>query len=113
MKKIALLFFVTLLISCDSKTYEEISSETKNPTFEKDIKPIINSNCVTCHNPNGISSFLPLTSFEGVKAAVQSNDLIFRIETATGEQSMPLNGPKLSKNSIELIKLWSQNGFKN
>ncbi len=113
MKKIIAFIAFFLLYSCTSNTYQEIELETNSPTYENNIKPILVSNCVSCHNPTGISSFLLLTNLDQVKTAIQSNDLIYRIETATGSESMPLNGPKLSASRIELIKLWAVNGFPN
>ncbi len=106
---------VVALVSCESNTYSEIEGDTviTNPTYQKNIKPIIDANCITCHNNGtGIGGF-PLLTYEDVRLATESGNLIFRIETATGEQSMPFNAQKLSQSKINLIKLWATNGFPN
>jgi hypothetical protein len=112
---IATFIIVLIFTSCESNTYSEIEGETivTNPTYQKDIKPIIDSNCISCHNDGtGIGGF-PLLNYDDVRFATESGNLIFRIDTATGEQSMPLNGPKLSQSKIDLIKLWKANNYPN
>lgn len=112
---ITVLLIVLIFASCESNTYSEIEGDTvvTNPTYQKDIKPIIDAACISCHNNGtGIGGF-PLLTYEDVRATTEFGNLIFRIDTATGEQSMPLNGPKLSQSKIELIKLWKANNYPN
>lgn len=112
---ITILIITMILNSCESNTYSEIEKQTvnTNPTYQKDIKPIIESSCIDCHNNgSGIGGF-SLLNYEDVKDVTDSGNLIFRIETATGIKSMPLNGPKLSKSNIDLIKLWKANRYPN
>jgi hypothetical protein len=109
--------FIVLLVftSCESNTYSEIEGNKviTNPTYQKDIKPIIDATCISCHNNGtGIGGFSLLT-YEEVKDSSESGSLIFRIESATGTLSMPLNGPKLSQSKIDLIKLWKANNYPN
>lgn len=112
---IAIFIIAAALTSCESNTYSEIEGKSvvSNPTYQKDIKPIIDSNCISCHNDGtGIGGF-PLLNYDDVRFATESGNLIFRIDTAIGEQSMPLNGPKLSQSKIDLIKLWKANNYPN
>jgi hypothetical protein len=39
--------------------------------YEATVKPILDSNCVRCHNPQGLQRFAPLTSYEEVTAVTQ------------------------------------------
>ena len=39
--------------------------------FEVVVKPIVDQNCVRCHNPNGLQRFAPLTSYEQVMTVTQ------------------------------------------
>ena len=112
---IATFIVVLVFTSCESNTYSEIEGEAivTNPTYQKDIKPIIDASCVRCHdNGSGIGGF-PLLTYNDVRETTEFGNLIFRIDTATGEQSMPLNGPKLSQSKIDLIKLWAANNYPN
>ncbi len=38
---------------------------------EKVVRPILNQNCVRCHNPAGLQRYAPLTSYEQVMAVAQ------------------------------------------
>ncbi|MCZ8197156.1 MAG: hypothetical protein O9267_06095 [Flavobacterium sp.] len=112
---IATFIIVLIFTSCESNTYSEIEGETivTNPTYQKDIKPIIDSNCISCHdNGSGIGGF-PLLTYDDVRLSTESGNLIFRIESATGELSMPRNATKLSPSKINLIKLWAANNYPN
>lgn len=39
--------------------------------YNRTVKPILQQNCVRCHNPNGLQRFTPLTSYEEVMAVTQ------------------------------------------
>jgi hypothetical protein len=39
--------------------------------YDAVVKPILNENCVRCHNPNGLQRFAPLTSYEEVMVVTQ------------------------------------------
>ena len=40
------------------------------PSYYKDIAPIINSNCVECHQNGGLGPF-PLTNYEEVRSKIK------------------------------------------
>src|SRR5436190_19432490 len=69
MKRIMLLMVVTatFMVSCESRTYADISVPVANPTYEANVKPVINANCSTsgCHNQG--ATFPPLTNYLEVK----------------------------------------------
>ncbi len=81
-------------------------------TYNNDVAPIINSNCLPCHNNppiNGAPN--PLSTFEEVRTYTKDN-LIDRISRPAGAPgAMPLGGPRLSQSDIDLIILWSNQGF--
>lgn len=39
--------------------------------YNRTVKPILQQNCVRCHNPNGLQRFTPLTTYEEVMAVTQ------------------------------------------
>lgn len=107
-----LFFIVASAVSCETRTYDEISGATPLPVtvkFIQDIKPIIDNNCTVCHSPNGASGFFPLTDYTLVKNAV--DDILDRIQRPAGDpQKMPQGG-SLSPTQIELIKKWKTDGL--
>ncbi len=85
-----------------------------NPTFEKDIAPIVYQHCSNCHNPNGIAPFSLLT-YEQVKKRAKT------IAFVTKNRNMPpwpadphyssfVGENILTQNQIELFQKWLQTG---
>lgn len=115
MKKYILTSLVCILaLGCESSTFEEISEEIpviEQVQYTQHIKPIIEDNCIECHNPTGVSSFLPLTNYTEVKTAVEETNLLERIQLQNGEDGqMPQTG-RMPQNLINLILQWNEQGL--
>ena len=111
MKKIQLFLMLLCIVfgvSCESNTYNEISTQTINPTYIANIKPIVSNNCLSCHY--GTNQSPNLETYVGVKNACLNNNLVCRIESENCGERMPQGG-KLPQSDIDLIKLWVANGF--
>jgi hypothetical protein len=112
MKNIKILFLLaiaTLIVSCESNTYEEVSGIIKNPTYTKNVEPIISSNCVSCHR-NG-NQYPDLDSYVKVKNACANGTVLCRIDGTCGN-IMPQAG-KMPQTTIDMIKLWASQGYSN
>jgi hypothetical protein len=113
-KVIGLLIIVSGMVfeSCQSNTYEELANASKitNPTYEKNIKPIMTSNCVGCHATG--TRFPPLDNYNDVKLNCDTGDVICRIDdpTVCFGQIMPTAG-RMQQTTIDLVKLWKTQGF--
>lgn len=113
MKKMMCIISLALVsIACESRTYEEISDKTpvaELVTYNKDVKPIIEANCIICHSPGGAASFQPWTSYNQVKNNI--DNIINRISRPVGDpQKMPQGG-SLSPSQIEIITKWKADGL--
>jgi hypothetical protein len=117
MKKLKIVFVVclgVLIYSCDSKTYEEIQPPVTpidtgfRPSYEKDIKPLLEASCVDCHSTGGINPYLETYKF--AKTATD-NKLICRLEGTTCGAMMPKGGTPWTKATIDVIKLWKSQGY--
>ena len=110
----------SILASCQSNTYEEISSKkTTNPTYLRDVKPIIDSKCISCHSPTGVRSDYQLVNYAQVKASAElsvgNGGILCYIDNPTACSSsaiMPPSG-RMAQSLIDLIKLWKQQGLAN
>jgi len=81
MKKINIVLLIMIsafIVSCESNTYTEIAEVTTNPTYTKNIAPIVKANCLSCHSGN--SQFPNLETYAEVKESTQNGDLICRID---------------------------------
>lgn len=94
----------TVIYSCDTRTYDEIGSggAVTHPTYTKDIKPVMDNYCVSCHNANGSSP--DLTTYDGVKNDAEA------VYNAINNGSMPQGGNKLDNNTIQTIQNWINDG---
>ncbi|MPS65788.1 MAG: hypothetical protein E2589_12970 [Chryseobacterium sp.] len=113
MKKIMYIFsLATILIACESRTYEEISGSTsivEKVTYNKDVKPLIDANCIVCHSAGGAASFQPWTSYTQVKNHI--DNILDRIQRPVGDpQKMPQGGA-LSPSQINIFIKWKTDGL--
>ena len=113
MKKIKFLLMLIIpafIVSCTSSTYEEISAPVTNPTYTLNVEPVIKANCTGCHSGGQSPN---LASYTQVKDATQNGDLICRIDqTQACGRVMPQSGA-MSKQTIDMILLWQQQGCIN
>lgn len=113
MKKIVyIISSAILLIACESRTYEEISDKTPVAsvvTYNKDIKPIFDANCTSCHSATGSGFFQPLTNYSQVKNNI--DNIINRISKPTGDPLKMPQGGSLSPTQITIITKWKADGL--
>lgn len=53
------------------KVLSWIQDGAAEPGYQAVVRPILQDNCIRCHNPNGLQRFAPLTSYEEVMAVTQ------------------------------------------
>jgi uncharacterized membrane protein len=123
-KTIALTILLVSLASCsDSDTYQDISTPPTTPgtgtpppattiSYTKNVKSIIDGNCISCHSSGRSASFRPLTTYAEVKAAVESAGLLGRIQLQSGQQGLMPQGGRMSQTNIDLIVKWNTDGLK-
>ncbi len=111
--KVSLCLF--LFTSCTQSTYDDIEEEEIIPELVtyQDIKSTIDNACLNCHsNPTQNGAPMSLVTYENVKDAVLNRDLLGRVNKNDGEDGlMPLGGPRLSQDSIDLLFLWEEDGL--
>lgn len=104
----------TALYSCDSHTYEEIEDNTViegDVTYDANVKAIIDANCISCHSEGNVAAFRLLTNYNEVKDAVQTTDLLDRIQKQNSEPGvMPQTG-RMPQSKIDIILQWSEDGL--
>ncbi|NBC05185.1 MAG: DUF1549 domain-containing protein, partial [Bacteroidetes bacterium] len=99
-----------------------INSHEKTVDYNKDIKPILNNQCIACHGGVKRSSGFSLLFQEeayspnesGKPAIVPGNpeesEMIRRINHPNPEERMPPEGEPLSEEKIELLTEWIEQG---
>ncbi len=103
------------LISCTSHSEDDLTNPVVlgNTKYATDVKPIIDSQCITCHGDtpsNGAP--MSLTTSAAVKEAIENRNLIGKISRPDGAIGlMPFGGPRLPQTSIDIIVDWEASGF--
>lgn len=87
--------------------------DTNNFTYAANIQPILDKNCIGCHNGASAPKGIQLNSYTGTMAAVNSNRLLGAIKHLPGFIAMPYNTAKLTDCEIRQIEKWVQSGALN
>src|SRR5690242_16296880 len=86
------------------------------PSYFREIRPILQRQCQGCHQPNLKSSNLDLTTYEGLKAGGKRGPaiaLVVQYLTGEAKPQMPLGMPPLPSEQIELVRHWVAAGGKD
>ena len=115
LKNLIYFFIIASFVGCSYNSEDDLTEEIiieDFVTYDDNIKPIIDSNCIFCHNNppvNGAPN--SLVTFDNVRDAVENRDLIERISTTDLSEVMPFGGPRLPQNLIDLIIRWEEEGL--
>jgi hypothetical protein len=104
-----LIVLFALIYSCKKNNEEEINCSGVSPSYNTEIKPIINSNCLSsgCHNAGSVNG--DFTTYDGLKTVASSGALEKRVVI---DKTMPATGP-LSLADRKKIKCWISSGAAN
>jgi WD40 repeat protein len=93
------------------------------PSYYRDVRPILNRNCTGCHQPAVKSSGLDLTTYAGFQAGGKrgpafvsgspEESLAVRFITGALKPPMPLSAPSLPNGDIDAIRDWIKSGAKD
>lgn len=118
LQKSTLILITLTAFGCSNDSPDDLGVEaipTDTPiTYNANVKAIIDNNCISCHSTvpqNGAP--MSLATFEDVKNAIELRGLIERISKDNGQSGlMPLGGPKMPQQNINIITLWRNQGLK-
>ncbi|MFM9985329.1 MAG: hypothetical protein ACKVOK_08870 [Flavobacteriales bacterium] len=105
--KIALLV-ILVVVAIAGACKKKPQCDGSNPTYTSSIKSIIDGNCNSsgCHNSgsgNGV-----FTTYTGLKPYLDNGS--FK-RSVLEDQTMPEGSAKLSKDELNKLQCWSENGF--
>jgi mono/diheme cytochrome c family protein len=93
---------------------QQPTCDTAGMTYTKNIAPIIQANCYSCHAGTASGSFgINLDSYTSLRAMARSGELLNRLTTTDLSERMPKGGGKLPDCDIAKINAWIQNGTPN
>lgn len=87
--------------------------DTTMASFEADVKPILNTYCVTCHSGSNPNAGVNLTTHSGVSLVAATGRLSGVISWDPGLIMMPLGGNQIPECDIHTIDAWINQGAMN
>lgn len=93
-------------------TCETTTCNTTGVTYSLSVKPIMENYCTGCHSSGNTSGNVDLSSYNGVKSAINQK-LMSSIKHDGTASEMPENGSKLSDCNIAIIQAWIDAGALN
>ncbi len=104
----------TFLAGCIGAT-AALSAPNANVTFNKDVLPILQKNCQSCHRPGEVAPMSLLTVYSDARPYAKA------MKQAVVTEKMPpwfadpqfghfRNDRRLSKNEIDTLVAWADNG---
>ncbi|MDX1408521.1 MAG: hypothetical protein R3330_10320 [Saprospiraceae bacterium] len=103
-------------VGCYYDVEEELYPNGCNTTdisYTQNIVPIIEANCLTCHDILSQNGNVVLDGYENVKQYADSGELLGTIRHEPGFSAMPQGTSKLPKCSIDRIQAWVDAGAPN
>lgn len=93
-----------------------VNLHAADPSYFRDVRPIIQRQCQGCHQPNLKSSGLDLTSFEALQAGGKRGPappLLLQYLRGEVKPQMPLGQPALPADQIDIFARWLAAGAKD
>lgn len=87
--------------------------DTSEITYSQDVRTILESNCLTCHDPLSQNGNVNLEGYDNVKVYVDNGKLLGTIRHEDGFSAMPQGTSQLSSCTIEKIQAWVDAGAPN
>ncbi|WP_375562547.1 c-type cytochrome [Bernardetia sp. OM2101] len=113
-------FFSLSLASCEWKSEEDevgiVECDTSQVTLSGTVKPILQTNCYSCHSAAGASSLgagINLESYASLKSRATNGSLLGAIKHSSGYSPMPKGAAKIASCDIRLIETWINDGAKD
>ncbi len=99
---------ISVLNSClKDKVPNEFAACSDLVSFSQDIQPLVELNCLGCHNEMVAANDVILTNH--LRIANEANRMINSMQ-ASGMDLMPFGGPPLSDSLIQLFQCWILQG---
>ena len=122
---IKILSCVLILInvtSCEKYKYSPTANLPSTVSFSKNIVPILDQNCFTCHGASGSKAMTPpvLEGINAYKNLIEAADTInpdtsdlYLMVSGKARNPMPPDPNKLSDYDIQVILKWMKQGARN
>ncbi len=87
--------------------------DTSDVSYTKDIQPVLQNYCVSCHSVSAPSGGVVLNTYQGVKTVADNGRLVGSVFHLPGFYAMPPSGIKLPDCELKKIRSWVNKGAPN
>jgi hypothetical protein len=109
--------FVLYLSGCAKESADRLSAgetcDTTGVSYSKQILPILEDNCYTCHQGATASSGIDLSNFATLQTHVANGDLVSAVTHTGTVTPMPYELPMLPSCEVNTIVAWVHQGALN
>lgn len=109
-----LLSGLLLISSCyydvEEELYTTLECATDGVTYTNTVIPILQENCLSCHNADANFGGVTLEGYDRLITYVNNGELLGAIRHTPGFSPMPNNAPQLLQCEIEKISTWVEAG---
>lgn len=110
MKHFLPLLYLMIFAACTHDNAEDLNPistcETTGITYQNTVKALMDAHCVVCHSDRGSAFWLDLSTYQGVKAAVDNGTFSNRVLVL---KDMPPSGP-LPTCDVNKLTQWIADG---
>ena len=103
--------FCSCYYDIEDEIYETTDCDTMNISYTVMLKPLINQNCLVCHNAQSNFGGITLEGYNDLVQFIPSGRFQGAIKRLDGFIPMPQNAPKLLDCEIEKFDKWISDGF--
>jgi len=93
--------------------YPDTNCDTTNVTYSNSVLPVINTNCITCHNDALANGNVSFSSYDKIAAVANDGRLLGVIRHDNGFPAMPQGADQLPDCTIKKIEIWVKAGTPN
>lgn len=111
---ICILSIFSILTSCSDSSPEDLVDNdpiTQVVTYQADVFPIVQSQCISCHNDNFASGNNSYSTYQQFRDATENGNVIDRIIRDFSDPLLMPQGNRLPEASINLILQWEADGY--
>ena len=106
-------FFTSCYYDVEEELYPQGSCNVSNVTYQNDIAPLVQSNCLSCHALGSSTSSINLEGYAKLKLQIDNGRFLGSVQHKSGFIAMPEGSSKLPSCSISKIEAWISAGAPN
>lgn len=114
---ILIISLIILFSSCVYDNLEDVADQkvcdTIDVTFSGSVQPILNNYCLECHYDGNELNGVSFSTYESLKASVDSVILLGTVEQKPGFNPMPKGRERLNECDLRVLEIWIEKGMTN